>query len=111
MSKRWIPYKHSNGIAIYYHENITEGHEFVGGEYMVSSIVRGTPEQCLAALTHSSSTTTILGPATAVEVLSRQGDAQVGRECGILTSFMAVNAQSIRDCATSKRCSRMHRWG
>jgi hypothetical protein len=77
MSKRWIPYKHSNGIAIYYHQNVTEGHEFVGGEYMVSSIVRGTPEQCVAALTHSSSTTTILGPATAVEALRREGNTQV----------------------------------
>lgn len=77
MSKRWIPYKHSNGIAIYYHENVTEGHDYIGGEYMVSSIVRGTPEQCLAALTHRSSTTTILGPAAAVDVLSRDGDSQV----------------------------------
>jgi hypothetical protein len=83
MSKRWIPYKHSNGIAIYYHQNITEGADFVGGEYMVSSIVRGTPEQCLAALTHRSSTTTILGPATAVEVLSRDGNAQVNMDAYI----------------------------
>lgn len=52
MSKKWIPYKHANGIAIYLHQNVTEGHEFIGGEYMVSSIVKGSPEQCLAALTH-----------------------------------------------------------
>jgi hypothetical protein len=108
MSKRWIPYKHSNGIAIYYHQNITEGHEFVGGEYMVSSIVRGTPEQCLAALTHRSSTTTILGPATAVEVLSREGDAQVGRERGICCQLYGgrctIDQQSVN---RPNQCSRM----
>ncbi|KAF6261931.1 hypothetical protein COO60DRAFT_1699518 [Scenedesmus sp. NREL 46B-D3] len=77
MSKRWIPYKHSNGIAVYYHQNVSGGHEFVGGELMVSSTVRGTPQQCLAALTHRSSMTTILGPAAAADVLSSDGNAQV----------------------------------
>ncbi|WIA14448.1 hypothetical protein OEZ85_002973 [Tetradesmus obliquus] len=77
MSKRWVPYKHSSGMAIYLHQNITQGDDFVGGEFMVSSTVRGSPQQCLAALTHSSSSTSILGPAAAVQVLSRNGDAQV----------------------------------
>lgn len=80
MAKRWVPYKHSNGVAIYYHQNVTDV-EGVGGEYMVSSIVRGTPEQCLAALTHRSSTTTILGPASHVEVLSSDEESQVKLTC------------------------------
>lgn len=136
MSKKWIPFTHMNGLAIYYHQNVVDSHDFVGGEYMVSSIVKGSPEQCLAALTHRwdllssmpvcsnlniskhpcssqhlsraysqgvtaslrgntaassctswrlcftfrSSTTTILGPATAVDVLGNHGNTQVSWE-------------------------------
>jgi hypothetical protein len=100
MSKRWLPYKHSNGMAIYYHQNITEGHDFVGGEFMVSSIVRGTPQQCLAALTHSCSSTTILGPAAAVDVLSRDGDTQV-LTCVMFELVLAKNCRQFKQVCSS----------
>lgn len=77
MSKRWIPHKHIGGIAVYCHQKVTDSDDHIGGEYMMSSIVKGTPEQCLAALTHSSSSATILGPATAVDVLRTDGNTQV----------------------------------
>lgn len=107
MSKRWVPYKHSSGMAIYLHQNITQGHEFVGGEFMVSSTVRGSPQQCLAALTHSSSSTSILGPAAAVQVLSRNGDAQVSDEgdpeisVGNIASAQCLAALTHSSSATS----------
>jgi hypothetical protein len=42
---------------------------------MVSAIIKGTPQQCLAALNSSSSSSnSILGPATAVEVLAQSAD-------------------------------------
>lgn len=76
MARRWVPYKHSNGVALYLHEPVTH-EEGVGGEYMASQVVRGTPQQCLTALTHLSSTTTVIGPAMHVEVLQHAQDAQV----------------------------------
>lgn len=65
--RRWIPYKHSNGVAIYYHDN-PDGSDSRGGEYMVSSVVRGSPADCLRVLMDHNSNTTILGPATYIEV-------------------------------------------
>lgn len=90
MSKRWIPYKHSSGIAVYYHQNVTDSDDHIGGEYMMSSIVKGTPAQCLAALTHSSSASTILGPATAVDVLRTDGDTQASKARKELSCCISV---------------------
>lgn len=75
---RWVPYKHSNGLAIYYHESPGEEDAMVGGEYMVSAIVRGSPQECLAILMNPLSNTTLLGPASKVEVLSMESESQVG---------------------------------
>lgn len=75
MAKKWLPVSHRHGCAIYRHENIsTEQQGLVGGELMVSAIIKGSPEQCLAALTDSNSSNSILGPATAVEVLQQAAD-------------------------------------
>lgn len=36
---------HTNGVAIYYHkDNSPDALDGVGGEYMASSIVRGSPQ-------------------------------------------------------------------
>jgi hypothetical protein len=80
MARRWVPLKHTNGLALYVHQSVTHDPD-VGGEFMCSSIVRGTPEQCLAALTHTSSTTTVLGPAPRVHVCRAEQDAQVCVSC------------------------------
>lgn len=64
--QRWVPYKHTNGVAIYRHE---ERKGCNGGEYMASSVVRGPPRACLNMLVDPTSNTTILGPATDIEVI------------------------------------------
>lgn len=78
MAKRWIPFKHSNGVAIYYHQSLTD-EAGVGGEYMVSSVVRGSPEACRVALTSPNTPSTILGPASHVSLVARDKDAQILR--------------------------------
>ncbi|MEW5316109.1 MAG: hypothetical protein WDW38_007495 [Sanguina aurantia] len=76
---RWVPYRQTNGVAIYHHESPPgescvgckqEHRASVGGEYMASTIVRGTPSAVLQALLHGSSSS-ILGPASHVKVVSR----------------------------------------
>lgn len=75
MAKKWLPVSHRHGCAIYRHKNVSaEQQGVVGGEVMVSAIIRGPPEQCLAALTSSRCCNSILGPATAVEELQQSAD-------------------------------------
>ncbi|GLI71097.1 hypothetical protein VaNZ11_016166 [Volvox africanus] len=71
--QRWVPYKQVNGVAIYHHpQNAGDAEAGVGGEFMVSTVVRGSPRRCLNALTSNCGTTTILGPAIVQEVLQRR---------------------------------------
>ena len=46
----------------------------MGGEYMVSASIDGPPEEVLELLMEGSSNTTILGPASKVEVLKASKD-------------------------------------
>lgn len=55
--------------------------EPAGSEYMASSIVRGCPDECLSVLVDLSSNTTILGPASRIELLEDGEERQVGRGC------------------------------
>ncbi|GIL85950.1 hypothetical protein Vretifemale_14471 [Volvox reticuliferus] len=62
-----------NGVAIYHHpQNAGDAEAGVGGEFMVSTVVRGNPRRCLTALTSNCGTTSILGPAIVQEVLQRR---------------------------------------
>ncbi|GIM04429.1 hypothetical protein Vretimale_9010 [Volvox reticuliferus] len=71
--QRWVPYKQVNGVAIYHHpQNAGDAEAGVGGEFMVSTVVRGNPRRCLTALTSNCGTTSILGPAIVQEVLQRR---------------------------------------
>lgn len=103
MAKKWLPVSHRHGCAIYAHQNLSpEQQGVVGGELMVSAIIKGTPQQCLAALTNSSSSSTcgnsILGPTTAVEVLSQSADGSsevrllAGRVCSPVLLLSACNS-------------------
>jgi hypothetical protein len=75
MAKKWLPVTHRHGCAIYWHQNTSgEQQDVIGGELMVSAIIRGTAYQCLAALTGSQQGNSILGPATAVDVLQQSAD-------------------------------------
>lgn len=86
--QRWVPYRHTNGVAIYHHHSAATGGVWGdgccstsggdggsgsvlsrGSEYMASSIVRGSPDECLAVLVDPSSNTTILGPASSISLL------------------------------------------
>ncbi len=49
-------------------------HALLSREYMVSAVVRGSPTEVLDVLMHNSANTTILGPATKVEVLGANKD-------------------------------------
>eukprot|EP00878_Enallax_costatus_P013055 GHUV01013640.1.p1 GENE.GHUV01013640.1~~GHUV01013640.1.p1 ORF type:complete len:417 (+),score=99.54 GHUV01013640.1:178-1428(+) len=85
--QRWVPYRHTNGVAIYHHKESKclvvggsgETAEEPGSEYMASSIVRGSPDECLAVLMDMSSNTTILGPASKIELLEEADERQVLR--------------------------------
>ncbi|WIA14192.1 hypothetical protein OEZ85_002731 [Tetradesmus obliquus] len=90
--ERWVPYRHTNGVAIYHQRQSKcsglwgdeEGGDAaaglgVGSEYMASSIVRGSPDECLAVLMDLASNTTILGPASAIELLEDADERQVLR--------------------------------
>lgn len=78
-SERWVPYRHTNGVAIYYHSSNgrarSDGQR--GEEYMASTIIRGTPQECLDVLINPRSHTTILGPASHIRVLEKEPDSQV----------------------------------
>eukprot|EP00879_Flechtneria_rotunda_P012839 GHRR01013405.1.p1 GENE.GHRR01013405.1~~GHRR01013405.1.p1 ORF type:complete len:701 (+),score=275.86 GHRR01013405.1:195-2297(+) len=73
--QRWVPYRHSNGLAIYQHQ----GKDSEANEYMVSATIRGHPADVLRALLDPASATTILGPALEVEVLDSSPTRQVLR--------------------------------
>lgn len=60
------------------------GGEPLGSEYMASSIVRGCPDECLSVLVDLSSNTTILGPASKIELLEDGEERQVGGQGGAL---------------------------
>jgi hypothetical protein len=84
MAKKWLPVTHRHSCAIYWHQNTSgEQQGVIGGEIMVSSIIRATPQQCLDALLSSSCGNSILGPATAVEVLQQAADGS-GKVGGLL---------------------------
>lgn len=93
--ERWVPYRHTNGVAIYHQRQSKcsglwgdeEGGDAaaglgVGSEYMASSIVRGSPDECLAVLMDLASNTTILGPASAIELLEDADERQVRPSTG-----------------------------
>jgi len=68
--ERWVPYKQANGVAIYH---LDEPGACVGsteGEFMVSASIRGSPAEVLRVLMQGSANTTILGPASEVELMS-----------------------------------------
>lgn len=74
---RWVPYKQTNGVAIYHLEDPdakTNLSEVIGGEFMVAASVRGSPAEVLDVLLGGSSNTTILGPASLVETLESSAD-------------------------------------
>jgi hypothetical protein len=85
--ERWVPYRHTNGVAIYHQRQSKQcsglwGEEegsnaSAGSEYMASSIVRGSPDECLAVLMDLASNTTILGPASTIELLEDADERQV----------------------------------
>ncbi|KAF5830177.1 hypothetical protein DUNSADRAFT_14931 [Dunaliella salina] len=79
LSDRWIPYKQTNGVSIYHH-NQSDDATGIGGEYMASSVVRGSPSDVLDVLMHGSVNTTILGPARTVEVLQCVKDDKTTKE-------------------------------
>ncbi|GFR41631.1 hypothetical protein Agub_g2358 [Astrephomene gubernaculifera] len=71
--QRWVPYKQVNGVAIYHRpQTAGDAEAGVGGEFMVSTVVRGSPRRCLGALTSNCGNTTILGPALRSEVLQKR---------------------------------------
>lgn len=53
-----------------------------GSEYMASSIVKGCPDECLSVLVDLSSNTTILGPASRIELLEDGEERQVREPAG-----------------------------
>ncbi|KAG1680323.1 hypothetical protein FOA52_015413 [Chlamydomonas sp. UWO 241] len=67
VSARAVPYKQTNGVAIYHLDDPDKGGW--GGEFMVTASIRGSPSDVLSVLMRGSSNTTILGPATVVESL------------------------------------------
>ncbi|KAG2425268.1 hypothetical protein HXX76_013850 [Chlamydomonas incerta] len=77
---RWVPYRQTNGVAIYQHSG-GEDPQGGGGEYMVSCVIRGRPHRVADALLRLRNNTTILGPAEAAEVLqAADKEAGGGRE-------------------------------
>ena len=76
VAERWVPYKQTNGVAVYYLDEPSSSPNGMGGEYMVSAAVRGSPGDVLDVLINGSSNTTILGPASKVELLDCGCDEQ-----------------------------------
>ena len=80
---RWVPYKQTNGVAIYHLEDPEAKKHLsseVGGEFMVAASVRGTPAEVLDVLLGGSSNTTILGPASLVETLQSSSAEDTRKE-------------------------------
>jgi len=69
-------------VAIYYHKDSSaDALDGPGGEYMASSIVRGSPSECLRVLLNPASHTTILGPASSIEELDATAERQARARC------------------------------
>lgn len=104
-SERWVPYRHTNGVAIYYHSSNgrarSDGQR--GEEYMASTIIKGTPQECLDVLINSGSHTTILGPASHITVLEQESDSQVSLHgCrSVLQRWWACRAAGVLQRAAS----------
>lgn len=104
--KRWVPYRHTNGIAIYKHSGRGGSggggglHRPEGDEYMVSAVVRGKPIEALRVLMDPGSSTTILGPAREVEVMESSHGEQVLRiqvqAGGVIGSRLAPREAVVR---------------
>lgn len=76
---RWVPYKHANGMAIYYRQTpADEGISQASGEYMLSTTVQASPDCCLSNLMFKADKHgSILSTAAFMEVLEDNGDMQV----------------------------------
>jgi hypothetical protein len=70
-----------------------------GSEYMASSIVRGCPDECLSVLVDLSSNTTILGPASKIELLEDGEERQVRGQGVLLSSRVASCVRILQCCA------------
>eukprot|EP00775_Hariotina_reticulata_P008904 gene8904-9081_t len=60
-------------------KHLENAEDDLGSEYMASSIVRGLPDECLDVLMHLGSHTTILGPASRIQLLEDGAERQVLR--------------------------------
>ncbi|MEW5313170.1 MAG: hypothetical protein WDW38_004759 [Sanguina aurantia] len=78
-SQRWVPWKQTNGVAVYHHEQ-ADDEQGLGGEYMVSAVVRGRPNEVLKVLMCNQANTTLLGPAKSLEVLQENNEDGSGKE-------------------------------
>jgi hypothetical protein len=69
----------------------------MGGEYLVSAAVRGPPSEVLDVLMNGSSNTTILGPASRVQVLDCQQDADISKSVSLgrctLASYLSSESE------------------
>uniref|UniRef100_A0A383WFV0 Protein ENHANCED DISEASE RESISTANCE 2 C-terminal domain-containing protein n=1 Tax=Tetradesmus obliquus TaxID=3088 RepID=A0A383WFV0_TETOB len=77
---RWVPYKHANGMAIYYRQTPQEegrGMPQASGEYMLSTAVQASPECCVSNLMLKADKGSVLSTAAFMEVLEDNGDMQV----------------------------------
>ncbi|EFJ41032.1 hypothetical protein VOLCADRAFT_99063 [Volvox carteri f. nagariensis] len=92
---RWVPYRQTNGVAIYYHAN---GQQPGEGEYMVSCVIRGQPHRVAAALMRLRSNTTILGPAAHVELL-QPADDKTGIKKEVLRLVLTASGNAGFFCA------------
>ncbi|GAX78760.1 hypothetical protein CEUSTIGMA_g6197.t1 [Chlamydomonas eustigma] len=90
LGERWVPYKQTNGVAVYHlaesaplstspFSSMTSDNCGLGGEYMVSASIRGSPTEVLDVLLEGTANTTILGPASSVEVLQCDEDSDQKR--------------------------------
>ncbi len=108
-SERWVPYRHTNGVAIYYHSSNgrarSDGQR--GEEYMASTIIKGTPQECLDVLINSGSHTTILGPASHIRVLEQESDSQVSLQ-GCRNVLQALVAGTSHGSGPCMRCPGQH---
>ncbi|GLC50722.1 hypothetical protein PLESTB_000412200 [Pleodorina starrii] len=95
-NERWVPYRQTNGVAIYYHAS--EGQKPGEGEYMVSCVIRGQPHRVAAALMRLRSNTTILGPADHVEVL-QPADDKTGVKKEVLRMVLTASGNAGWFCA------------
>ncbi|GIM10649.1 hypothetical protein Vretimale_14246 [Volvox reticuliferus] len=94
--ERWVPYRQTNGVAIYYHAG--EGQKSGDGEYMVSCVIRGHPHRVAAALMRLKGNTTILGPAEHVEML-QTAEERTGVKQEVLRLVMTASGNAGWFCA------------